>query len=140
MKEGLGSVFLFNIIFVFIILVFAFLAATLSYSKAFRVNSRIINSIEKYEGYNKPAINEIERNLNTIGYTRGQVNCPDRGGTRLTNGGQSHQYCIYRYKVSKRYYSYGVLTYMNIEVPIINQSLRIPIYSKTDKIYRFGVK
>lgn len=140
MREGLGSVFLFNIIFVFIILVFAFLAATLSYSKAFRVNSRIINSIEKYEGYNTPAINEIEKNLNTIGYSKGQVNCPGRGGTKLTTGGQSHKYCIYRYKVGKRYYSYGVLTYMNIEVPLVNQSIKIPIYSKTDKIYRFGVK
>lgn len=141
MKQGLGSIFMFNIIIVFIILVFAFLAATLSYSKAFRMNSRITNAIEKYEGYNTLAQKEIKRNLDTIGYRQGsKINCPDKGGTVVTNGNQSHKYCVYKFELDKYHYSYGVLTYMNMEIPLINQSLEIPVYSKTNKIYRFGVK
>ncbi len=141
MKQGLGSVFMFNIIIVFIILVFAFLAATLSYSKAFRMNSRITNAIEKYEGFNSLAKKEIEKNLNTIGYRKGgKKDCPSKGGTLMTNGSESHKYCVYQFKLDKYHYSYGVLTYMDMNIPIINQSLEIPIYSKTNKIYRFGVK
>ncbi len=141
MKQGLGSIFMFNIIIVFIILVFAFLAATLSYSKAFRMNSRIMNAIEKYEGFNSLAKKDIEKNLNTIGYRKGgKKNCPSKGGTTLTNGSESHKYCVYQFKVDKYHNSYGVLTYIDMKIPLINQSLEIPIYSKTNKIYRFGVK
>ena len=52
MNQSVGSIALYNIVLIFIVIVFAFLAATVSYSKAFRVNSRIIFAIEKYEGYN----------------------------------------------------------------------------------------
>lgn len=142
MKQGMGSVFLYNIIIVFIILIFAFLAATISYSKAFRVNSRIANSIEKYEGYNGLAVEEINKNLNTIGYRIGSsAGCPatKNGGKLITNGNNKYRYCVYQFKVSKRYYSYGILTYMDMEIPLIRQALKIPVYSKTNKIYRFGV-
>lgn len=143
MKQGMGSVFLYNIIIVFIVLIFAFLAAAISYSKAFRVNSRIANSIEKYEGYNNLAVQEINKNLNTIGYRIGSsAGCAasKNGGTLITNGNNKYRYCVYQFKVSKRYYSYGILTYMDMEVPLIRQTLKIPVYSKTNKIYRFGVK
>lgn len=143
MKQGMGSVFLYNIIIVFIVLIFAFLAATISYSKAFRVNSRISNSIEKYEGYNTLAVKEINKNLNTIGYRIGNSNgCAGEknGGTLITNGDNGYKYCVYQFKIDKRYYSYGILTYMDMEIPLIQQTLKIPVYSKTNKIYRFGVK
>lgn len=142
MKQSIGSVFLYNIIIVFIVLIFAFLAAAISYSKAFRVNSRIINSIEKYEGYNNAAVEEINKNLNTIGYRVGaKKNCPSKsGGTLVTNGGNNYKYCVYRFKVDSKHYTYGILTYMEMDLPIISQTLEIPVYSKTNKIYRFGVK
>ena len=51
MREGIGSVFLYNIIIVFIVITFGFLSASLSYMKAFKVNGKIANALEKYEGY-----------------------------------------------------------------------------------------
>ncbi|MCI8445121.1 MAG: hypothetical protein HFG15_01655 [Bacilli bacterium] len=140
MKQSIGSVFLYNIIIVFIILIFAFLSATISYSKAFRVNSKIMNYIERYEGYNTEAIREINRDLNTIGYRRGNSNkCASskNGGTLVTNGDNQYKYCVYRFEIDSRHYSYGVLTYMDMDIPIISQNLEIPVYSKTDKIYKF---
>ena len=38
MREGIGSVFLYNIIILFVIIVFGLLSATISYYKAFKVN------------------------------------------------------------------------------------------------------
>lgn len=140
MKQGIGSVFLYNIIIVFIILIFVFLASTISYSKSFRVNSRIISAIEKYEGYNGAAAEEANKNLNVIGYRRGaKKNCPSsyNGGTLVKNTKNEFKYCVYQYVLDDRYYRYGVLTYMDMEIPIINQALEIPVYSKTNKIYRF---
>ena len=143
MKQGIGSVFLYNIIIVFIILIFAFLAAAMSYSKSFRVNSRIVSAIEKYEGYNGAAAEEANKNLNVIGYHKGEkTNCPRsyNGGTLVTNSKNEFNYCVYQYKINNKYYRYGVLTYMDMELPIINQMLEIPVYSKTNNIYRFNIK
>lgn len=144
MKQGMGSVFLYNIIIVFIILVFAFLASAISYSKSFRVNSRIISAIEKYEGYNGASAEEANKNLNVIGYRHDtKKDCPGtyNGGTLVKNNKNEFKYCVYQYKLDGgRYYRYGVLTYMDMELPLINKVLEIPVYSKTNKIYRFTTK
>lgn len=142
MKQGIGSVFLYNIIAVFIVLVFAFLIATMSYSKAFRINNRIIAAIEKYEGYNNPAAKEADTGLRTIGYTLGaKNNCPGKKGAKIvTNSNKNHKYCVYQftYKKDKRYDIYGVQTYMDLEIPLVKIKLEIPVYSKTRKIYDFS--
>ena len=51
MKESIGSTFLYNIIFIFIIIVFGLIAATLNYYKGFKINTRILQSIQKNSGY-----------------------------------------------------------------------------------------
>ena len=59
MKESIGGTASLNIALAFISIVFAFLAAALSYYKAFKVNNIISNAIEKYEGFNELSINEM---------------------------------------------------------------------------------
>ena len=52
MRQAIGSVPMYNIIIIFIVITFGFLSATLSYMKAFKVNGRIAKALENYEGYN----------------------------------------------------------------------------------------
>ena len=138
MREGLGSVLMYNIIILFLVLIVVFLVGTISYNKAFRENSRIINAIEKYEGYNGPAYEEIDRTLTTIGYSRkGNVDCPTKEGARaMTNITGKYQYCVYEFKINDKFYNYGVLTYIDFDLPIAGE-IKVPIYSKTDQIYQF---
>ena len=56
MKQSFGSIYMFNFIIFFIVIVFAFIMGIISYNRAFKVNSRIINEIETHEGYNRYAI------------------------------------------------------------------------------------
>jgi len=139
MREGLGSVFLYNLIIIFILIVFAFLATTMSYAKAFRVNSKITKIVEKYEGYNKLSDAEIEDMLGTLGYRRQAANCVQyRGLTptdKLTN---DFQYCIYEERDDSdgRHTTYGILTYINFELPF-GIAFQLPIYSKTERIFCF---
>ena len=56
MRESIGTAFLLNFIVVFIVFIMMFLAATLSYYKAYRINNYILHSIEKFEGYNDYSI------------------------------------------------------------------------------------
>ena len=175
MKKSIGGIVMLNVVIIFLVLVFAFIAGTFSYYKAYKVNRQIQNSIERYEGYNGGAQDEINKWLSSIGYTRGNSDdCPktrdDHGdigyliarsstvsgsnmyialeNSRNTLGNEEFNYCIYAYKDTDRtvgvnnldtnyYYSYGIVTYIAIEVPIINRVINIPVFTRTEKIYKF---
>ena len=143
MKESLGSTFLYNIIIVFLAIIFAILAATLTYYKAYKVNTRIINSIEKYEGYNALSIQEINNTLTSIGYmNKDDHKCPNtkNGAALATPESKQFRYCVYYHQKDKddRHYSYGVMTYITLDIPIVSTFLQIPIYTRTNRIYRFN--
>ena len=79
MRESIGTAFMLNFIVLFIFLVFAFLAGTFSYYKAYRVNNYIVNSIEMYEGYNQYSKAQIDVGLTSMGYDiTTKVDCPDK--------------------------------------------------------------
>lgn len=160
MRESIGSTFLYNMIFLFIIIVFGLLTGTLNYYKAYKVNERILGTIAKDSGYNSVSKKEIDNYLSSIGYTLGgngtQLNCPQReGATMITSnkagaGDNNYLYCVYYFpdetggkdKGKKNadgrpiYYAYGVTTYIYVELPIVG-NFKIPVYSKGERIYRF---
>lgn len=152
MKKSLSGVMLFNIIIIFLITVFALLSATLSYAKTYKVNTRMVSAIEKYEGYNTQALAEINRYLGNLGYiSGGKKDCAaikklnGKVGTLVTNPKASYYYCVYRFdnyteslpSESGKYYSYAVVTYISIDLPIVN-NFKIPITAKTNRIYDFN--
>lgn len=150
MRESIGSVTLYNIIIVFIVVTFAVLAGTMSYSKAFKVNNRIINAIEKYEGYNEKSAAVIDEQLLSIGYeiNTGTNDCTNvRKGVALYNNSErnynpNYEFCIYKNSVDTsewkgRYFEYGVISYIYIDFPFLGDFVRIPVYGKTRKIFEF---
>lgn len=148
MKQSIGNTFLLNFVIIFFVVTFAFVLGILSYMKAFRINSGIANAIENHEGYNRLAKAEIERYLTGYGYRvdpDGLSKCPEKNNRRAIraagdSSGQNHRYCIYEYAKNKDgYFKYGIITYIYIDLPVINQALAIPIYSETEKIYEFSV-
>lgn len=157
MREGIGETFTYNIIILFIIIVFAILAATISYYKAFKVNNRILDSIEKFEGYNEAARKDIEGKLKTIGYTVNgeRAKCPERNGMALEKQDGTYLYCVYYYEDDRGtkeknknernndnepiYYNYSVASYIYIDLPIAGQ-FKIPVYTKGERTYNFSCK
>lgn len=154
MREGIGETFTYNMIILFIIIVFGILSATISYYKAYKVNNRILDSIDKFEGYNNDAQKDIQNKLTTIGYTQGDANdCPQRSKGELVHPDpeyNNHLYCVYyfendRSSVDKRtnkehepiYYNYSVASYIYIELPIVG-AFKIPVYTKGERIYNFS--
>ena len=152
MKESIGYTVSLNIMIVFITIVVAFLCAALIYFKSNKASNIITGSIEKYEGYNIEAKNEIIMQLSSLGYGSHSINCEttvtDDNAVRdcdLIETGQNG-YCIYicyeennfsgtTYK--GEYYYYKIRTNMMLNVPIINDFLDIPIYSNTNRLYNF---
>lgn len=149
MGRSIGGVALYNIIIVFIVLTFGFLAATLSYVKAFRVNNKIADSIEMFEGYNDLSEKDINKKLTTYGYRYdSNTRCPSHvhfqnGSFRNyvaegALGNKHHKYCVYKYQSVKGYTTYGIITYINFEIPIIGGKFTLPVYSETDSIFNFS--
>lgn len=137
MRESLGSVYLYNIIILFIIITFAFLSGTLSYTKAFKANSQIVTALEKFEGYNTLSNSEINNRLGTIGYQRGSIICPTKEGvTAISKIDNNFRYCLYKFTSGQKDY-YGVLTYLYFNFPIVGD-FGVPLYTRTEKIYRFN--
>jgi hypothetical protein len=145
MKESVGSIPLYNIIFAFLIITFSFLAGTLAYSKAFRVSTKIIYTLEIFDGYNPRAINEINRILNNAGYRKynaaTDAKCPKREGvTAIPSKDSQYFYCIYEYEIEidgDTYYYWGAAAFMYFDVPFIGELVQIPIYTSSDTYYRF---
>lgn len=152
MSGPVGHTFIYNLIIIFIVIVFGFLAGTMSYYKAFKINNRIVSSIEKFEGYNNSekggSIAEIDRTLMTFGYSLDKIECKaEYKGMKLVEASNlqtvnPYKYCIYMENPNPAkgtYYRYGVLTYMNMNLPFVNK-INIPIFTKTNNIYKFTNK
>lgn len=149
MKESVGYTVTINIIIVFVVIIFAFLSAALIYYKSNKISNVVTNSIEKYEGYNSLARNEIERNMSSLGYNIHSINCKDSVSDKKAkndicqivdeNYSSNKGYCVYLCidKGEEEYY-YKIRTNMMINIPIINNILDIPIYSNTNRLYDFS--
>lgn len=118
----------------------------MSYYKAFKVNNRVISTIEKYEGYNDLAREEIGQTLDIIGYTRDpDQKCPSRSGVpAMKNGDLPYNICVYYYPddTSKKeknnvYYNYSVVSYIYVDIPLLDR-FKLPVHTKAERIYRFS--
>lgn len=139
MKESISYTFLLNIIIIFIVISFFAIMSIMSYTKAFRANSKVVNAIEMYEGYNG-ATSEIDRALTNYGYQKRNMTCPKKDGQTAINGidgKTSDGICIYLFDKGDTY-SYGVITYMTFDFPIVGSFIRIPVYTRTMTMTKLG--
>lgn len=141
MKQGVGFSVTINIIAIFIVVTFAFLVATLNYYKTYKINNAISDSIEKYEGYNTLAKKEIENKLISFGYVKNGKKCSnDSKYGKLENPNTNDGYCIYYQdnidETGK--FKYVIITYLNMNIPIINTTLNLPVKTTTQPIYYFS--
>ncbi len=145
MKESISYTFLLNIIITFIVISFFVIMCIMSYTKAFRVNSKIVNAIEISEGYNVVAKTEIDRTITNYGYQKLNITCPKKegqnaigyNGIELPDNKTTDGTCVYKFENGDKY-SYGVITYMTFDFPIVSTLIRIPVYTRTMSLYKLG--
>ncbi len=141
MRDALGGVINIQMILVFIAIVSGYLAFSVNYTKAFHVKNYIINKIEEYEGTgNNDAIDAINQYMNKVGYSgppsnsSPSIDCSSSQGASgrvVSSGSTRYGLCRFEGKpktekvngrdVSTPRFYYKVVTYVNIDVPVINQ-------------------
>jgi hypothetical protein len=145
MREAIGSSFVLNFVITFIAIFILFFVGSLTYTKAFKVKNKIIDTIESYQGeiassnsstLKSDFVSDVDNKLSEIGYRlSNKSECESNGrfsnGTELIKQGTStYRYCIYQFTTDKGNY-YGVTAYMYFEVPIIGVKLEFPVYGET---------
>ena len=141
MRESIGGTWIFSLVIVFIVLFTGYLAISVNYSRAFKVKNGIINIIEKDEGHNSTAQDEITAYLNGSSYFV-YGNC---GENETGYGKANAQSTKYRYCISKvvsdeskttipstRYY---VRVFFRLDLPILGDILTFPITGETKAGY-----
>lgn len=143
MREAIGSTWIMGIVLAFIALFSGYLAFSVNYSKAFRMKDGIIDIIEKHNGPNRGAIDDINDLMNQINYSsRGTCNTfftnntltfigvlRDQVGNRSDVGsGEEFNYCIQQVntvgrngQLSSSYFK--VYVFFSIKLPMIRGAL-----------------
>lgn len=145
MNESIGYTVILNIAIVFIVIIFFFITGVFMYFKENKTNDIITDALERHEGYNALAQQEIESKITSIGYNKNEITCAtevtengNRCGIKIDKG--SDGYCIYLCEEvinNENYYHYKVRTNMQLNIPIIGNIINIPIYTNTSRFYDF---
>ena len=137
MNEGVGEAVSLALVMFFIVVISSYLAFTINYSKAFKVKSKLIDTIQKYnnEPTNKKVIEEMRKYINEVGYSaadeRMKKQCSGDGretGYAVGIADQGWCYQIFEEstdgkghekEIKKRYVK--VKTFVAIDIPVINR-------------------
>lgn len=153
MRGAIGNAMVMNIVITFIILTTAFLVSSISYSKAFKVKTKIIDIIEKYDGdFNKTSnkesviTNEINQFLGQTGYrttsATAKGDCSkyvDNSKESLMGTTSSYDICIIQKNNNSSTYHgpyYKVVVYMYFDFPIIGDMIKIPVSGETRSFFK----
>jgi hypothetical protein len=148
MKEAIGGQWIFGIVALFIALFSGFLAYSISYTKAFKAKNQIVTLIEKNSGFtfsNTPLyMTESDTSVEAqsyyivkkMGYNTKTTNCVF--GENDYGSSQQGGYCLSRVCAKSgetpRIY-YKVTTFVQITIPVIDYTFKIPISGETKAMY-----
>ena len=135
MKESISYTYLLNMMLIFIVISFSVMMMVFSYTKAYRLGSKIASALEEAEGYNELSKAEISRLITNFGYQQFNVNCGETA-EKDTIG-----YCLYEIGEVKddiKYIHYKITTYMLFDLPVIGDMIRIPVKTETERIACLG--
>ena len=143
MREGIGSAFVYTIVITMTGIILLLIVGSIGYSKAFKVNSRIIDIIEANDGYDPVAEAEVGQALSGIGYkvSSSVRQCPklddSYGKYSPINTSLNYDYCIYKHKNNRGDY-YTVLTYMYFDFPVIGDHIKLKVINQTKTLNLIG--
>lgn len=144
MREGIGNAFVYTVVITMVGIILLLLVGSIGYSKAFKVNSRIVDIIETYGGYNVYAEAAASNALSGIGYkvsstTRTCPNLDDSYGSyEKIIPTINYDYCVYKHTNNKRGVYYTVLTYMYFDFPIIGEHIKLKVINQTKTLNLIG--
>ncbi len=150
MKEAVGSYFLTGIVITFIVLFTGYLCLSINMNKAYKVKNEVINIIQKNNGLNDDAMNDILDYMNRVGYrTTGNCEIDEKDGFGYDiTGNRSDNNAVIcvkrRYleydagKVSEQFPPtayYQVKVFFAVDLPIVRNVFTFGLRGSTKKLF-----
>ena len=142
MSSATGNAYLYTIIIIFIGAFCLLLVGSAAYSKAFKIKNSIIDMITENVENGTSETDGVDEYLAGIGYQAGKdclktkdikaryfSDVNDNPDISLTKKG-TYDYCVYKISYGNDNYYYKVITYMAIDLPLVNK-LRFSISGDT---------
>lgn len=134
MRDAIGGVFTIQIILFFLVIINAYLAFSVNYTKAFRIKNNIVAILEQQEGFTTDgtdsAAGQIEKIMTDTGYNveKGVIDrCGSKDDGYVSVYNNAGGYCLKLNKNTDGTGYYSVKTYISINIPILNNLL--PVFS-----------
>ena len=161
MNESIGGSGLFYIVIIIISALLLLMLGFLSFSKAFKVKNNIVNSIHENKGnidfddiesdlissgysskkstecdktylYRKLQSKKEEQNASAdIGEGKDSLELVIGSENVVSTYSTSFDYCVYKYNFGDGSYYYSVITYVHMNIPLINEIMHIPVIGET---------
>ncbi len=146
MREAIGSYFLTGIVVTFVVLFTGYLCLSINMNKAYKVKNEIINIIQKNNGLNGEAVEQIKEYMDHIGYrTYGNCDSKEDGKAMITQGNRG-LFCAkemyVKYETSNNTKEqfpdsayYQIKVFFSIDLPIVRNMFTFSIKGSTKKLY-----
>ena len=136
MNESISTSYLVMIVAIVISVISTLLITFFAYSRAFKTKNKLVDIIEKYEGYNINSNAEIEQYLKDVGYNvrREEKTCPSFNGVSAIGTNSAYAYCVYEFDTNRGKY-YTIHVFVNLNIPIINDVLELKVKGQSRTIY-----
>lgn len=159
MKEAIGGTWIFGIVIAFVAFFTAFISFSLNYSKCYKVKNEMLSAIERNNGINGDSITEINKYINSIGYS-GVGKCEplsnaaclvgfkkndnSRSFTSITT--QEYNYCVEKMVMNQSGANssltgmpasayYHVRVFFTLDMPIVGKFFNLKVEGETSTIY-----
>ena len=153
MRESIGTTWVMQLMFGFILLFVSFLAVTISYSKSFKIKNEITSIIEKYGGFNNYSYNIINGYLQSVGHFNdgkctSEKNSNILGVNNLSVGSKPEEavpnkryyYCVKKEQVNTSGISniyYEITTFYKFNLPVVGNITTFSIKGKTTDLTKY---
>ena len=153
MREAIGGLGLTQIVIFFLVVFAGYISISVNSNKAYKVKNEVISIIQKNNGFDETALEQIEDYMTSVGY-RSTANCNALGTTGWdgynSSGVQSNDnkslFCIKTMNIvydtgtticpqfPKSVY-YQVKIFFGLDIPILNSVFKFQLTGTTRKLY-----
>lgn len=154
MREAVGSYFLTGIVITFIVLFTGYLCLSINMNKAYKVKNEIINIIQKNNGLDNDALDQIQDYMTKVGYrTSGNCNAGEKnewigyGVSGNTSTTRKSVFCVrqvlseaqggsdYTKEQFPETVYYQVKVFFSVDLPIVRQMFTFGLKGSTKKLF-----
>ena len=150
MREAIGSYWLTIIVITFIVVFSGYICLSINMNKAYKVKNQIINIIQKNNGLNGDALDQIQEYMTKVGYrTTGKCNDTDGSGFSINSDGPTENNTVFCAKEMRTsYYNdfdvtpqfpeaayYQIKVFFAVDLPLFRDIFVFQISGSTKKLY-----